>query len=149
MNDVQIGTMTEYDANIAEDMGKILTGLSSKYDGSQIEREWIEDIIESANHDVLLATIDDKLVGVATVSIVMGPLIKKNVYLEDFVVDQSYQGRGIGTQLFEAVQEWGRKKGCRRLEFTSSGKGKKACAVAFYQKRGAEKRDTNVFRIEL
>ena len=104
MNDVQIGTMTEYDANIAEDMGKILTGLSSKYDGSQIEREWIEDIIESANHDVLLATIDDKLVGVATVSIVMGPLIKKNVYLEDFVVDQSYQGRGIGTQLFEAVQ---------------------------------------------
>ena len=37
MNDVQIGTMTEYDANIAEDMGKILTGLSSKYDGSPIE----------------------------------------------------------------------------------------------------------------
>jgi GNAT superfamily N-acetyltransferase len=149
MSDVQIGAMTEYDADVADDMGKILMGLSSKYDGSPIEREWIEDVIESANHDILLATIDDKLVGVATVSIVMGPLIKKNVYLEDFVVDQKYQGNGIGTRLFEAVQDWGRKKGCRRLEFTSSGKGKKACAVAFYQKRGAEIRDTNAFRIEL
>ena len=103
MNEVQIGVMTEYDANVAEDMGKILTELSSRYDGSPIEREWIEDIIESANHDVLLATIDDKLVGVATVSIVMGPLIKKNVYLEDFVVDSSYQGRGIGTQAWAAL----------------------------------------------
>ena len=146
---IEIGPMTEYDADVAEQLGKLLQTLSSKYDGAPIEREWIEDIIESANHDILLAFADEKLVGTATVSIVMGPLVRKNVYLEDFVVDANCQGQGIGSKVFETVKDWGRQHGCRRLEFTSSGKGKKAGAVEFYQKRGAEIRETNVFRVEL
>lgn len=146
---IEIGLMTEYDAEVAEAMGRLLQTLSSKYDGAPIEREWIEDVIESANHDILLAFVEDELVGVATVSIVMGPLVGKNVYLEDFVVDASCQGQGIGGKVFEAVKEWGRQHDCRRLEFTSSGRGKKAGAVEFYQKRGAEIRETNAFRVEL
>ena len=70
--DIQIGAMTEYDADVAEALGKLLQTLSSKYDGAPVEREWIEDIIESANHDLLLAFSDDRLVGTATVSIVDG-----------------------------------------------------------------------------
>ena len=146
---LEIGPMTEYDADVAEALGKLLQALSSKYDGEPIEREWVEDIIESANHDILLAFDGDRLVATATVSIVMGPLVRKNVYLEDFVVDASCQGRGVGSQMFEAIKDWGRKHDCRRLEFTSSGKGKKAGAVEFYKKRGAEIRDTNSFRVEL
>ena len=59
------------------------------------------------------------------------------------------KGKGIGSQIWEEILNWGRKKGCKRLEFTSSGKGKKAHAVEFYKKKGAEIRDTNSFRIEL
>lgn len=146
---IEIGTMTEYDATVAEVMGKLLLDLSEDYTGEPIPREWIEEVIESPWHDVLLATDDGVVVGMASVSVVMGPLISYNAYLEDFVVSGVCQGKGIGSKLWEEILAWGRRKGCRKLEFTSSGKGKKQGAVEFYKTKGAEIRDTNAFSIEL
>lgn len=146
---MKISVLMEYDADIAEQMGKLLMDLSSHYEGESVAREVIEDIIESPWHDIIVMMDEDKLVAMASVSVIMGSLINKNLYLEDFVVSSEYQHQGLGTQMFEAIMAWGKRKGCRRLEFTSSGKGKKAGAVKFYQKMGAEIRDTNSFRIEL
>jgi len=146
---ISIGVMTEYDPEIAEEMGRLLCDLSSHYDGEPVAREVIEEIIDSPLHDIIVAFDDEKLVGMASVSAVCGALIGKNEYLEDFVVSKDCQGKGIGSQIWEEILNWGRKKGCKRLEFTSSGKGKKAHAVEFYKKKGAEIRDTNCFRIEL
>lgn len=146
---IEIGPMTEYDPAVAESMGRLLMDLSSHYDGEAVTRERLEEIIESPWHDILLAFDDEKLVGIASVSVIMGALIGRNEYLEDFVVSAECQGKGIGTQMWQKIVEWGRAKGCKRLEFTSSGKGKKIGAVKFYQKNGAEIRDTNSFRFEL
>lgn len=146
---IEIGTMTEYDATVAEAMGKLLLDLSEDYTGEPIPREWIEEVIESPWHDVLLAMDDGVVVGMASVSVVMGPLISYNAHLEDFVVSGVCQGKGIGSKLWEEILAWGRRKGCRKLEFTSSGKGKKQGAVEFYKSKGAEIRDTNAFSIEL
>ena len=44
---LEIGTMTEYDADVAATMGELLMDLSENYDGAPISREWIEDVIES------------------------------------------------------------------------------------------------------
>lgn len=147
---ITVNPLMEYDTEIAEEMGILLKDLSSHYDGQAVPREVIEDIIESPWHDILLATNEEgTLVGMASVSVIMGALVNKNLYLEDFVVSHEYQHQGIGSKVWDAILAYGRQKGCRRLEFTSSGKGKKAGAVAFYQKHGAEIRDTNSFRIEL
>ena len=146
---LEIGTMTEYDADVAATMGELLMDLSENYDGAPISREWIEDVIESSWHDVLLAIDEGEVVGMATVSVVMGSLIDRNEYLEDFVVSAKCQGKGVGSKLWEEILAWGRRKGCKKLEFTSSGKGKKRGAVEFYQSKGAEIRDTNAFSIEL
>ena len=146
---ISIGIMTEYDPGIAEEMGRLLCDLSSSYDGEPVARELLEEIIDSPLHDIIVAFDDEKLVGMASVSVIMGALVNKNLYLEDFVVSHEFQHQGIGSKIWDAILEYGRQKGCRRLEFTSSGKGKKAGAVAFYQKHGAEIRDTNSFRVEL
>jgi GNAT superfamily N-acetyltransferase len=146
---MKISVLMEYDADIAEQMGTLLKDLSSHYEGEPVRREVIEDIIESPWHDIIVMMDGEKLVAMASVSVIMGALIDKNLYLEDFVVSHEYQHQGIGTKMFEAIMAWGQRKGCHRLEFTSSGKGKKAGAVKFYQKMGAEIRDTNSFRIEL
>lgn len=146
---LEIGRMTEYDADVAAMMGELLMDLSESYDGEPVTREWVEEIIESPWHDVLLAVDDGKVVGMASVSVVMGALIERNEYLEDFVVSAACQGKGVGSQLWEQILAWGREKGCKKLEFTSSGKGKKQGAVEFYQSKGAEIRDTNAFTIEL
>ncbi|MBR3323244.1 GNAT family N-acetyltransferase [Candidatus Saccharibacteria bacterium] len=145
---ITVGAVTEYDGDVAEAMGKLRQQLSSRHDGSAISRELIEEIIESPYHDILIATDDDKVVGMAIVSIVMATL-DRNVYMEDLVVDAECRGKGVGGKLLDAVKDWGRAHGCRRLEFTSSSREKKEGAKGFYESHGAEVRETNAFRAEL
>ncbi len=145
---IEIGPVTEYDPEVASAMGKLRQQLSARHDGSAISRELIEELIESPYHDILIATDDGKVVGMTIVSIVMATL-DRNVYMEDLVVDSECRGKGVGGKLLDAVQDWGRAHGCRRLEFTSSSREKKAGAKGFYESHGAEVRDTNAFRAEL
>jgi len=146
---IDISPLTEYDGEIAEAMGRLRQQLSARHDGSPIEREKIEELIESPYHDILLAMNEDgKIVAMAIMSVVIATL-DRNAYLEDLVVDDSCRGQGIGGQMLEAIKDWGRKKGCRRLEFTSSSREKKEGAAGFYESHGAELRDTNCFRVEL
>ncbi|MBR3164282.1 GNAT family N-acetyltransferase [Candidatus Saccharibacteria bacterium] len=146
---IEIGVVGEYDAEVAEAMGELLCALSSSYNGEAVARERIEEIIESPWHDIMVAFDGEELVGMASLSVIMGTKIGRNLYLEDLVVKAGKQGQGIGSLLWEKILEWGRKKGCKRLEFTSSGKGKKQGAVDFYLAKGAEIRETNCFRVEL
>ena len=147
---IRIERLTGYDVRLAEDMGKLLMSLTTKYDGKAVEKEWIDWVVQSPWHDELVAFDEDgKLVGMATLSVVMGAKIDRNAYLEDFVVDAEARGKGIGGKMWEEMLKWGREKGCKRLEFTSSGKDMKCGAVRFYVHKGAEIRDTNFFRVEL
>jgi ribosomal protein S18 acetylase RimI-like enzyme len=146
---IDISALTEYDGDIAATMGVLRRQLSTKYDGSPIPRDLIEEIIESPYHDILLAIDDnDKIVGMVVVSVVM-MTTRRNVYMEDLVIDKECRGRGVGGQLLDAVKEWGKAHGCRRLEFTSSSREKKEGAKGFYESHGAEVRETNAFRAEL
>ncbi len=145
---IEVGTVKEYDVELAEAMGKLRQQLSARHDGSAISRELIEELIESPYHDILVATDGDKIVGMVIVSIVMATL-DRNVYMEDLVVDSECRGQGVGGKLLDAVKDWGRAHGCRRLEFTSSSREKKEGAKGFYESHGAEVRETNAFRAEL
>lgn len=145
---IEIGPMTEYDVEVAEKMGKLRQQLSARHDGSAISRELIDELIESPYHDILIAADDGKVVGMAIVSVVMATL-DRNVYLEDLVVDAECRGKGVGGQMLEAIKEWGRSKGCRRLEFTSTARDGKVGADQFYEKHGAMHRDTTAYRAEL
>ena len=145
---IEIGPVTEYDGEVAEAMGKLRQQLSERHDGSAIEREKIEELIESPYHDILIAVDEGKVVGMVIVSVVLATL-DRNVYMEDLVVNNECRGKGVGGMLFEAVKDWGRQKGCRRLEFTSSNRDGKAGARGFYESHGAEVRETDFYRVEL
>ena len=97
---------------------------------------------------MLIATDDnDKIIGIATLSVHMGPIIRKNAYLEDFVTDNTVRGQGIGTALWNAMLDWAKEKGCNNLEFTC-GNGREA-SQQFYKNHGATVYDTNFFRKEI
>ena len=150
MDEVKITKLEKYDEKSAAEMGRLLTFVSRRYDGRPLSKEWIEKIIESPNHDQLLAYDGDKLVGMATMSLLFVPSKGLNSYLHDMVVDGSCQGKGVGSKLWVAVVEWGREKGAGRLEFTAAGNSdKKAKALEFWLRKGAKVRDTNFFRLEL
>lgn len=143
---MKITALTEYTPEIAKRVRELATQLSrSGKDHGEIPRDWFENIITSDSHDILLAIDDNsKIQGMATLSIIMGPIVRKNAYLEDFVTDQSVRGQGVGSQLWNAVLAWAKSKGCNELNFTS-GIGREN-AWKFYQARGSEIYDTNFFR---
>ena len=159
---IKIITVTEYNKAVADRIRQLLIQLSrSGKDKGEIPQEWFEQLISSPWHDCLLAVdlaedsntkqdlliLPEQILGMASVSVIFGAGIGKNAYLEDFVVDQSARGKGVGHLLFQAYENWAREKGCKNLEFTC-GQGREA-AQQFYRDHGAATYDTNFFRKKL
>ncbi len=143
---MKIETLTSYDEKTANRVRELLIQLSrSGKDRGEIPEQWFNDLISSPSHDMLVAYDDDRnIVGIATLSIIMGPIVRKVAYLEDFVTDSSKRGKGIGSALWDEMLVWAKEKGCTELCFTS-GHGREA-AQEFYKNRGADIYDTNYFR---
>lgn len=146
---MKIAKLTTYTPEMAARVRELLIQLSrSGKDRGEIPREWFNELISSPYHDMLLAYDDNgKIIGIATLSIIMGPIVRKNAYLEDFVTDASVRGQGVGSKMWDAMLAWAAEKGCSELNFTS-GKGREA-AWKFYQGKGAEIYDTNFFKKEV
>ena len=143
---MNIKPLTEYTPKTANRIRELLIQLSrSGKDRGEIPEQWFNNLIASDYHDMLIAYDDnEKIIGIATLSIIMGPIVRKIAYLEDFVTDESVRGQGVGDALWQEMLKWAKDKGCTELNFTS-GHGREA-AQSFYQKRGAEIYDTNFFR---
>ena len=143
---MRIELLTKYDKKTADRVRELLIQLSrSGKDRGEIPETWFEDLINSSSHDMLLAYDNNgKIVGIATLSIIMGPIVRRIAYLEDFVTDKDCRGQGVGSTLWQAMLDWAKSKNCTELNFTS-GHGREA-AQEFYKKRGAEVYDTNFFR---
>ena len=143
---MRVKTLAKYDEKTANRVRELLIQLSrSGKDRGEIPKEWFEEIIASPYHDMLIFVDDDEnILGIATLSIIMGPIVRKIAYLEDFVTDETVRGKGVGNALWEAMLSWCKAKGCTELNFTS-GHGREQ-AQEFYKNRGAEIYDTNFFR---
>lgn len=146
---MRVKTLSKYNQKTADRIRELLIQLSrSGKDRGEIPKEWFEELIASPFHDMLIFCDDDEnILGIATLSIIMGPIVRKVAYLEDFVTDESVRGHGIGSALWQAMLSWAKAKGCTELCFTS-GHGREA-AQAFYKNKGAEIYDTNYFRLKL
>lgn len=140
--------LTEYTPEVAQRVRELLIQLSrSGKDKGEIDREWFDDIIASPWHDLLLAEEDGKIIGIASMSVAMGPGIRRNAYLEDFVVDASVRTKGAGSALWDEMMNWAKEKKCLKMEFTC-GNGREV-AQQFYKNHGAEVYETNFFRKDI
>lgn len=143
-----IKRLNVYTPKIDQKVRELLKQLSrSGRDKGEIPKSWFEQIIASPWHDLLLAEYDGEIIGMASVSVIMGAGIMKNAYLEDFVVNTNIRAKGVGTALWNEVVKWAKEKNCKKLEFTC-GEGREV-AQEFYKKRGAKIYPTNFFRFEL
>ena len=143
---MKITKLDKYTPETAQRIRELLIQLSrSGKDRGVIPKEWFDELITSPYHDMLIALDDnDKIIGIATLSVHMGPIIRKNAYLEDFVTDNNVRGQGVGSALWDAMLDWAKEKGCVNLEFTC-GNGREA-SQQFYKNHGATIYDTNFFR---
>jgi RimJ/RimL family protein N-acetyltransferase len=81
------------------------------------QREIIRRCQVGGHDAILVATWEGRLVGYIAA---LGGKARRNRHRAEVVVAvlRAYGGRGIGTRLFEALEEWAAERGVHRLELT-------------------------------
>jgi ribosomal protein S18 acetylase RimI-like enzyme len=111
------------------------------------EKEKIQTVISNPDTHILVALDKNKLVGMITLC--CAPQIEGNIkaWIEDFIVDGSYQGQGIGTSLIQEAHKKAKKLGFKSTRLTS--RPSRVVANEYYKKIGYKQYHTNVYKIEL
>ncbi len=146
MEDVTVERLIEYSDEDAEGIGHLMPFLSDTFTGEPVAKDLLEAIILSPHHDQLIARLEGRIVGAATMSIIIGTGAGRIGYLEDFVTDPEVRKRGIGTKVWEEMKTWCKEQGVN-LEFTS--RPSRTDAHHFYLAKGAVVRDTTVFHVDV
>ena len=83
----------------------------------------------------IVAEADGKVVGMTLFFMAYSSWKGKMLYLDDFVVTESYRRYGIGQMLYDAFVEEGRQRGCRLVKWQVLDWNEPA--IAFYEKNEA------------
>lgn len=97
--------------------------LGLEYTAEQLSREWL---------DTHLACFDQKDELIAC--LILTKLDENSVKMRQVAVDDTLQGKGIGTILVEASERWAKANGYRRIEMHA-----RETAVPFYVRLGYQK----------
>jgi len=141
---ISIGQLTVASEAALKDISILIHQLSPRLPNCSIEL--LEQIITDSNLELWVAKDDGRIVGMATLAIVMIPEGRRG-QLEDIVVDETYRGKGLGEQLSKKLIERARER--KISVVTLSSRADRVAANNLYQKLGFEKRQTNVYRLEL
>ncbi len=109
--------------------------------------DFVQTMLDSDAITQFVARDDhERIVGVATLVIFPIPTAWR-AWIEDVIVDESLNGRGIGSSLTRAMVDHARDAGCKTVDLTS--RPKREAANHMYRKLGFVERDTNVYRFDL
>ncbi|MCY1138982.1 GNAT family N-acetyltransferase [Actinoplanes sp. Pm04-4] len=103
---------------------------------------WIRDAIGGDGGGVLVAVVDDRVVGLVTVGERRHFAGEVDAYVGELVVDGGSEGRGIGTLLMAAAEQWGRERGLRHLTLETGAANRHA--REFYAARGYQEEDVRL-----
>ena len=106
----------------------------------------LQAIVESDRTHLFLAYIGNQMVGMATLAAYVIPTGTK-AWVEDVVVDNNFRGKHIGKKLVNHVVEYTKKYSPCSLMRTS--RPMRVAANKLYQSVGFEKRETNVYKIQV
>lgn len=106
----------------------------------------LEAIVNSENSHLLLAELDDKVVGMLTLSHYLAPTGLK-MWIEDVVVDEAMRGRSLGRRLVERAVEYARTLGPGTLMLTS--RPSREAANALYRSCGFSFKETNNYTMKI
>ena len=107
--------------------------------------ERIERLTERADGEVLIAELDDQVVGVAAYQLI--DVLERpdpQCRITSLVVDDRFRRRGVAYALLHTIEETARDFGCFRLEVTTQPD--RADALAFYLASGFEERPRRLIK---
>ncbi len=139
----RLGEFSEEDA---AGIGRLMPFLSERLSIEPMDADILRDIIRSPFHEQLVARLEGRIVGAATMNLLMGPGTQREGYLEDFVTDPTVRGQGIGDKVWQEMVRWCEERGVN-LGFTSHSA--RQTAHRFYLNHGAQIRETTVFHVNI
>jgi len=97
------------------------------------QRAQIDLLLRHENHTILVAEQDNELVGYLEAS---GGMFHRNTHSAHIVIGilQAFKGQGIGTLLFQKLEEWAKQRHIHRLELTVMAHNTRG--IALYKKQG-------------
>jgi ribosomal protein S18 acetylase RimI-like enzyme len=145
-NDITISEVHEFSSELADALRKLVAQLGDDY--QELTDEDIRQIIASGTTHLLIAkdTTSQEIVGMTTLVSYRIPFKMKG-WIEDIVVDDAHRRRGIGEALMRKAIVVAKEVGVKTLDLTS--RPERESANAFYVRFGFEKRNTNVYRMNL
>jgi ribosomal protein S18 acetylase RimI-like enzyme len=127
-----------------ENLSALLPQLSPT--ANALNKQYLETILNSETMTLFVAKEGGLIVGTLSLILYL-TLLNKKAWIEDVVVDKAVRGRGIAGLLLDAALDYAKKQGIKKIDLTSANN--RVSAHELYKKRGFQKRDTSVFRIEL
>jgi ribosomal protein S18 acetylase RimI-like enzyme len=109
-------------------------------------KEQLESIVASDFSHILLAKVDDVIVGSLTLVIFHIPTGVR-AWIEDVVVDADARGKGVGEALNKFALAEAKRQGVTTVDLTS--RPSREAANRLYQRIGFKARDTNVYRFQI
>lgn len=82
-----------------------------------------------------VASVNDKIVGMALVYFRFSTWAGNTVHLEDLIVTQEMRGKGVGNLLYSRVMQFAKDQGVKRVNWMVLGWNKGA--IKFYERTGA------------
>ncbi|QKI90148.1 GNAT family N-acetyltransferase [Thiomicrorhabdus xiamenensis] len=133
--------------NIAQmtELLRILFSIEADFEfAPEKHRSALQKIIEQPDCGALVALDGDELIGMCTAQWVYSTATgQKSAWIEDVIVHPEYQGKGIGTQLMNALKEWCRENGCNRMQLVYDLENRPA--IDFYRNQGFTNTRLGVF----
>ncbi|WP_432662976.1 GNAT family N-acetyltransferase [Wukongibacter baidiensis] len=118
---------------IASHITRACRGYSRGFNGES--SEWIKEWNETENACVIVAEIQDKIVGICCISLYgfeseKGPVL----WLRELAVDPEYHSKGIGYSLAGYAIDWGKENGANRSFLACDSENYRA--IRLYEKIG-------------
>ncbi len=129
---------------IVEAIARLLPQLSRSAPPPTAEQ--LEDIATSPASHLLLARVDDEIVGALTLVVFRIPTGMR-AWIEDVVVDEAARGQGVGEALNREALRLAKEHGAITVDLTS--RPSREAANRMYQRLGFTQRETNVYRYDL
>lgn len=141
--DIDVYELTRCDDAVYGQMQALMRTLSTR---CVFSKEQLKAVIDDDNSVLLVASEGGRIVGCATLCVFHSPTGTK-ASVEDVVVDEENQGRGIGRALMECVLERARSFAPIELHLTS--KPARVAANALYRSLGFVRKETNAYTLSL
>jgi len=140
---MKIIEVTEFSGDYLDSVRKFLRLLTSE--PKQFTELNFRELLTSDNSHLFFLLDENTIAGMATVGIYSSPTGVKG-WIEDVVIDEAYQGKGLGRALTQHAIDYAKSQHADSLMLTSHPS--RIAANKLYQSIGFEQKQTNVYRIK-